>query len=319
MKLSNVFRYKISVFLEIAHSTALLTRISSIFVGKPIVITNAGHNLDVGPAEAAFLFGANWAFCTCADYCFRSFSFTRFSSKQLWIHFSDVFLRPFSACNRAWSMSPLTPFAVNWAFLLIAANFLCSWSRTFLATMLGGYFFCSRVDFHSTSTFLGAFSLNPIVPLTMNRAFFFHTLDSFKWLSTASSAVCFFNKFYSSIGSSAHTTFFRAVSINPWAPFTMDWWTGLGITNFSSCVSYWITSSVVHFFSCFDSCVNSNTSSACDRALSKVPFTPSTINWAWMGVTFLFTVSFTFTFNSTELSFLILNSHHWHDSTSTIF
>merc|ERR1719322_454327 len=187
MKLSNVFRYKISVFLEIAHSTALLARISSIFVGKPIVITNACHNLDVGPAEGAFLFRANWAICKCADYCFRSFSFAGFSSKQFWIHFSDVLLRPFSACNRAWSMSPLTPFTVNWAFLLITANFLCFWSRTFLTTMLGGYFFCSGVDSHSTSTFLGAFSFNPIVPLTMNRAFFFHTLDGLKWLSSASS------------------------------------------------------------------------------------------------------------------------------------
>ena len=56
-------------------------------------------------------------------------------------------------------------------------------------------------------------------------------------------------------------------------------WTCFGVTNFHSYVSFWITMSSMHGFSYNASSVNSSSSGAGYRTFSKIPFTPSTINY----------------------------------------
>ena len=135
---------KLFLFHIIAHSAAFLTTVIAFFCSEPIVFANAGHDSDVGATERTFFFRANWnygnqlfgyygmhywknicpslphfllntwAFWKKAAMSLSCLSFTRFSTKLFWKHFSGIYVRAFSARNWTCSMFPFTPGTVNY-------------------------------------------------------------------------------------------------------------------------------------------------------------------------------------------------------------
>ena len=95
---------------------------------------------------------------------------------------------------------------------------------TRFASMFFVNFWYSCLGNEASSTGFVTFSYLPFIPFTVNWTWMRVTFFNLRWLSCASSTVCFFDQLRSCICPGSSSTRIRAFSNYPLIPFAMNWW-----------------------------------------------------------------------------------------------